>query len=465
MTSLGPLPFVRVVLLDFNGGRTIVEAVEAVSKTVWPVDRLEIVCVDNGSTDGSLEEIERKFPAVVTIRNGRNLGFPGNNVAMTDLEDVDYVALVNSDALVPPTWLTPLVECAESDPGIGSVCPKILLADQFVELPIAFKGLEGRTKNAAVLRGVSVNGENVFSRSHVANGGGRSSDRAGIFEWISDGSVLRVPIRSDVTPISITDVEVEVESFVNSVFSLNGAEGCERAVAAGERFVLSVSVVPKPVDVLNNVGSWLDESWVGHERGLYEVDLGQYDTSGDVGTWCGAAVLLRAAQLADVGVFEENFFLYYEDTDLAVRGRGRGWRIVLEPASVVRHIHSASTVEGSEIAAFHIERNRLLLVLRHAPLDDVIREFVRYLLVTASYIRASFAQSIRRRRFPDFNHVGRRLRSFTGALRLLPSSIASRREISSRRFIPRNELRHQIALGSRDSATGDDEDGGLRSSL
>ena len=76
MTSLGPLPFVRVVLLDFNGGRTIVEAVEAVSKTVWPVDRLEIVCVDNGSTDGSLEEIERKFPAVVTIRNGRNLGFP-----------------------------------------------------------------------------------------------------------------------------------------------------------------------------------------------------------------------------------------------------------------------------------------------------------------------------------------------------------------------------------------------------
>lgn len=465
MVSPETLPFVRVVLLDFNGGRTIVEAVEAVSKTEWPTDRLEIVCVDNGSTDGSLEEIERTFPTVVTIRNGHNLGFPGNNVAMTDLEGVDYLALVNSDALVRPTWLAPLVECAESDLSIGSVCPKILLADQFVELRIALKGVEGRSTNAAVLRGVSVNGENVFSRSHVANGGGRSSDRDGIFEWISDGSVLRVPVISDVTRISTVDVEVEVESLANCVFSLDGTEGNQRAVTAGERFVLAVSVAQKPVDVLNNVGSWLDESWVGHERGLYEVDRGQYDTSGDVGTWCGAAVLLRAAQLADVGVFEENFFLYYEDTDLAVRGRGRGWRIVLEPASIVRHIHSASTVEGSEIAAFHIERNRLLLLVRHAPLVLIVQEFFRYLLVTASYARASFVQAVTRRRFPDFNHVGRRLRSFAGALRLLPASIASRREISLRRYIPRNELGRQLALGSCESATGDAEDGGLRSSL
>ena len=113
------LPFVRVVLLDFNGGSTIVEAVDAVTKTQWPTDRVEIVCVDNGSTDGSLEEIERRFPSVVTIRNGQNLGFPGNNVAMRDLDGVDYVALVNSDALVEPTWLAPLVERAAADTGIG----------------------------------------------------------------------------------------------------------------------------------------------------------------------------------------------------------------------------------------------------------------------------------------------------------------------------------------------------------
>ena len=42
--------------------------------------------------------------------------------------------------------------------------------------------------------------------------------------------------------------------------------------------------------------------------------------------WCGGGVLLRPRYLADVGLFDERFFLYYEDTDLSWRGRSRGWR-------------------------------------------------------------------------------------------------------------------------------------------
>ena len=464
MASTETLPFVRVILLDFNGGSTIVDAVDAVTKSQWPADRFEIVCVDNGSTDGSLEEIERRFPSVVTMRNGQNLGFPGNNVAMRDLDGVDYVALVNGDAFVEPSWLAPLVERASADTGIGAVCPKILFADQFVEVRVAINSVGASKSPLAMLRAVSSNGEDVFTRSHVANGGGRSSDRSGIFEWLYDGSVLRVPVDAVAGAVSSAEINLEIEALASCVVVLNESAGNERAFAAGERASIVLTVTQEPVDVVNNVGSWLDDSWVGHERGLYEVDRGHFDDVQDIGTWCGAAVLLRASHLLDVGLFEESFFLYYEDTDLAVRGRGRGWRFVVEPSSVVRHIHSASTVEGSATAAHFIERNRLLLVVRHGSRSEVFREFARYPLVTASYARAACREAVTRRQAPDFSKVVRRLRSYVSALQLAPSSLSSRHRISADRYLSRSELRLQIARGSAKVSPECDGEAGLRSS-
>ncbi len=463
MVSSETLPFVRVILLNFNGGSTIVDAVDAVARTQWPTDRLQIVCVDNGSTDGSLEDIERRFPSVVTMRNGENLGFPGNNVAMRVLDGVDYVALVNSDALVEPTWLAPLVERASTDNGIGAVCPKILLADRFVEVSVAIKGVGDKRAPLSMLRGVLYNGEDVFTRSHVAKGGGRTSDRSGIFEWLSDGSVVRIPVGAAAGVIASAVITLEIEGLASCVVTLNESDDSERAFTSGERASIVVTANQEPVNVVNNVGSWLDDSWVGHERGLYEVDQGQYDESQEIGTWCGAAVLLRASHLADVGLFEESFFLYYEDTDLAVRGQGRGWRFVIEPSSIVRHIHSASTVEGSATAAHYIERNRLLLIIRHGTASEVFREFARYLLITGSYARAACREALRRRQTPDFRIVVRRLRSYISALQVAPSSLSSRHRISADRYLGRSELRRQIERGSAKIASESDEDTGLRS--
>jgi hypothetical protein len=147
-----------------------------------------------------------------------------------------------------------------------------------------------------------------------------------------------------------------------------------------------------------------------------------------------------------------------------VRGRGRGWRFVLEPTSVVRHIHSASTIEGSSVAAHYIERNRLLLVVRHAPASAVFREFAQFLIITASYLRSVCKQVIARRQAPDFTNVGRRLRSYFSALRLLPASVASRRRISTQRYVTRDELHHRLQLGSVTVAPGTDGEAGVRSS-
>ena len=81
---------------------------------------------------------------------------------------------------------------------------------------------------------------------------------------------------------------------------------------------------PEPRDIVNNVGSIVFEDGYGADRGFLEPDEGQYQEPVEVFAWCGGSVLLRPRYLADVGLFDERFFLYYEDTDLAWRGRAAG---------------------------------------------------------------------------------------------------------------------------------------------
>ncbi|HUP74416.1 MAG TPA: glycosyltransferase family 2 protein [Acidimicrobiales bacterium] len=119
---------VRVIVLNFNGGEMVLRAIASVLDSRWPADAIEVVLVDNASTDGSAERVASQFPAVRIIRSSRNAGFPANNLAMADLTGVDFIALVNPDAFVEPDWLPPLVDAMRDDERIGAACPLMLFA-------------------------------------------------------------------------------------------------------------------------------------------------------------------------------------------------------------------------------------------------------------------------------------------------------------------------------------------------
>jgi GT2 family glycosyltransferase len=123
-------------------------------------------------------------------------------------------------------------------------------------------------------------------------------------------------------------------------------------------------------------------------------------------------VLLAASYLRDVGLFDEELFLYYEDVDLAWRGRERGWLYRYVPGSVVRHVHAASTVEGSSLFDYYNQRNRLLTLTRHADRNTTAKAIARYLLVTASYARRDIVRPILRGQAPRPRIPLRRLRAF-----------------------------------------------------
>jgi hypothetical protein len=99
----------------------------SLEQQVSPQD--EVILVDNGSDDGSVEYVRRNFPFVRIVENGRNLGFAeGNNVGLRSAVG-DYVIILNNDTQVSPNFLEVLVKCASSDPEIGSVGCRIIQED------------------------------------------------------------------------------------------------------------------------------------------------------------------------------------------------------------------------------------------------------------------------------------------------------------------------------------------------
>jgi N-acetylglucosaminyl-diphospho-decaprenol L-rhamnosyltransferase len=158
------------------------------------------------------------------------------------------------------------------------------------------------------------------------------------------------------------------------------------------------------------------------------VDRGQYDRPAALAAWSGGAVLLRPRYLAEVGLFDERYFLYYEDVDLSARGRARGWRYQFEPASVVRHRHAASSGRASRVLRWHSERNRLLYLTKNGPAAAAGRAVLRHPLSTLSYARRDVVGPLLDHRPVDTATVRLRLSAYVGYLRLAPAMLAERRQ-------------------------------------
>lgn len=81
----------------------------------------------------------------------------------------------------------------------------------------------------------------------------------------------------------------------------------------------------------------------------------------------GGAAAYRRTMLDDIGHFDEDFFLYLEDVDLAWRARLRGWSSLHVPGAIVAHIYSASSGQGSPTKRYYLARNRLWGLRKDLP--------------------------------------------------------------------------------------------------
>ncbi|HAJ34902.1 MAG TPA: glycosyltransferase family 2 protein [Chloroflexi bacterium] len=121
-------PHVAIIILNWNNPDDTLACLRSVMALDYPVERRQVIVVDNGSTDDSVARIRAAYPGVTLIETGANLGYAeGNNVGIRyALKGChDYLLILNNDTEVQPDFLSHLVAEAEADVSIGVVGPKM----------------------------------------------------------------------------------------------------------------------------------------------------------------------------------------------------------------------------------------------------------------------------------------------------------------------------------------------------
>jgi len=267
-------PSVAAIVLSYNGRDIVLDALA--SLTQMDYEPLELVLVDNGSTDGTCEAVEAAFPGVTRIRVDENHGISwgiNHGIRYAMAEGHDYLLLLNNDIEVDPAMLRELVAVAENDPTVGCVGPKTF------------------------------------------------------YYWERD-----------------------------------------RLWSAGGKLRFRESVT--------------------YERGMGEVDRGQYDRIEEVDYVNGCCMLVPRRVMQQVGPWDPLYFICVEDADWCMRMKRAGFRCMYTHRALLWHMVSRSTGGYRASRTFETGRSTVIFVRRYAsPWEWCRFLFFQALALPAALVR------------------------------------------------------------------------------
>jgi len=136
-------PLFSIVIPSYNGASLLVRCLDSLDKVRFPSHRREWIVVDNGSCDGTVSLIQRRFPKTKIVRLSQNLGFTGGIAAGVAAAEGRYVVFLNNDMRVAPQWLEAMEEGLVRS---GAACAAGMILDRegqridFVEGILLFDG-------------------------------------------------------------------------------------------------------------------------------------------------------------------------------------------------------------------------------------------------------------------------------------------------------------------------------------
>jgi GT2 family glycosyltransferase len=117
---------IYIILLNWNGKKDTIECLSSLAQVAF--SGFQPLVVDNGSTDGSIEEIRAAFPDVPILATGANLGFAGGNnpgIEWALSKGAEWILLLNNDTVVSPDFLTAFMLAAKEQPKAKILGAKI----------------------------------------------------------------------------------------------------------------------------------------------------------------------------------------------------------------------------------------------------------------------------------------------------------------------------------------------------
>lgn len=299
---------VAIVIPNWNGQDSIVQCLNSLRRQTV---ESEIIVVDNGSVDSSVETIEKGFTNVTLLKQSKNYGFAGGvNIGIRYALDkgYEYVGLFNNDAVANKNWVKYLTNALLVNPASGIVTCKLLSADK---------------------------------------------------------------------------------------------------------------------TLMDSTGEEYTHWGLPFPRGRDESKLDIYDEDTDIFGASGGASLYRAEMLKQIGLFDEDFFAYYEDVDISFRAQLAGWKVTYVPDAVAYHQRGATSSKIHGFTTYQTFKNYPLLFIKNVPLRLTPGIFIRLNIAYVSIFISAVMD-------------GRGLYALKGWLRmitLLPKKISERHQIQKSRKV------------------------------
>lgn len=318
MSAANQPPLVSIIIPNWNGRHHLATCVDSLRAQTFP--SLEVIVVDNASTDGSQSFLQNQYPEVRLVALHENKGFTGACNAGFAASNGDIVVLLNNDTETDPRWAQAIVSAFEQWPGVGIVASKLLLFD----------------------------------------------DRQ-----------------------------------------------CFHAA-----------------------GDFYRTDGIPGNRGIWQEDVGQFDTPDYVFGACGAAAAYRREMIDQIGFLDDDFFFSCEDIDIAWRANLAGWAVLYMPSAVVYHKLKASGGSGTT-SSYYDGRNFLYLIWKNYPTSLLRRNWQSIvsaqLQISREALRAWRGEAARAR-----------LRGQVAGLLGLPRMLPRRKVIQSRRVLHDHNLSKRL---------------------
>ncbi len=198
-------------------------------------------------------------------------------------------------------------------------------------------------------------------------------------------------------------------------------------------------------DEIDNTGHLIYPDGLNRGRGRLETDRGQYDEAREALFPSGCAALYRKDMLDEIGLFDDTFFAYGDDTDLGLRGRLAGWGCVFVPEARVYHRYSATTGQYSPQKAFLVERNRVWVAVKTLPLPMLLVSpfytFARFALQGYGALTGKGAAGRFTSEYSAWSLLGVLFKAYWAALTGLHHSLEARHRILGRKRVSYGEIR------------------------
>lgn len=122
-----------IVIVNYNTSKLLEDCLDSIYRADHPKGGVQVIVVDNDSKDGSLDMVAQKFPAVLTIKNSKNLGFAKANNIGVGSTNARFLLFLNSDTVIKRYSLVKPLKYLRTHPKVGALTIKLYLKDGTID--------------------------------------------------------------------------------------------------------------------------------------------------------------------------------------------------------------------------------------------------------------------------------------------------------------------------------------------